>query len=113
MVHRACSADVSFFDANDRQKLQRPTTYLNVHDFGAVFFDWGVSVEAAAYRALAWYVKLTGLLASLYGLWIIYAAGLDYLLLSVLLYVPGIGLFLYSRYQHHGGKFNLKPAKKC
>lgn len=104
---------MSFFDANDRQKLQRPTTYLNVHDFGTVFFDWGVSVEAAAYRALAWYVKLTGLLASLYGLWIIYAAGLDYLLLSVLLYVPRIGLFLYSRYQHHGGKFNLKPAKKC
>lgn len=60
----------------------------------------------------AWYVKLTGLLASFYGLWIIYAAGLDYLLLSVLLYVPGIGLFLYSRYQHHGGKFNLKPAEK-
>lgn len=59
-----------------------------------------------------WYIKLTGLLASLYGLWIVYAAGLDYLLLSVLLYVPGIGLFLYSRYQHHGGKFNLKPAEK-
>ncbi|MDO4626446.1 MAG: basic amino acid/polyamine antiporter [Pasteurellaceae bacterium] len=48
-----------------------------------------------------WYIKLTGLIASLYGLWILYAAGLDYLLLSVVLYVPGIALFLYSNYQHH------------
>lgn len=48
------------------------------------------------------FVKLTGLLASLYGLWIIYAAGLQYLLLSVVLYVPGILLFLYSNKQFHG-----------
>lgn len=55
----------------------------------------------------AWYIKLTGLIASIYGLWILYAAGLDYLLLSVLLYVPGIGLLLYSRYQHQGKRLNL------
>lgn len=55
----------------------------------------------------AWYIKLTGLIASIYGLWVLYAAGLDYLLLSVLLYVPGIGLFLYSRYQHQGKRLNL------
>lgn len=60
----------------------------------------------------AWYIKLTGFIASLYGLWIVYAAGLDYLLLSVLLYVPGIGLFLYSRYQHQGGKLNLNLFEK-
>ncbi|VEH66303.1 arginine/ornithine antiporter [Rodentibacter pneumotropicus] len=59
-----------------------------------------------------WYVKLTGFMASLYGLWILYASGLNYLLLSVLLYVPGIGLFLYSRYQHQGGKFNLNIWEK-
>lgn len=38
----------------------------------------------------AWYIKLTGLLASIYGVWILYAAGLDHLLLSILLYVPGL-----------------------
>ncbi|OOF38431.1 arginine:ornithine antiporter [Rodentibacter rarus] len=59
-----------------------------------------------------WYIKFTGFMASLYGLWILYAAGLDYLLLSVLLYVPGIGLFLYSRYQHQDGKFNLNKWEK-
>lgn len=55
----------------------------------------------------AWYIKLTGLLASIYGLWILYAAGLNHLLLSVLLYVPGIAIYLYSRHQHQG-KLNLK-----
>lgn len=60
VVHRACSADVSFFGANDRQKLQRPTTYLNVHDFSALFFDWGVSVEAVAYRAFGLVCQING-----------------------------------------------------
>lgn len=55
----------------------------------------------------AWYIKLTGFMASLYGLWIIYAAGLEYLLFSILLYVPGIGLFLYSHYRHNSNKFHL------
>ncbi len=69
-------------------------------------------LKLAIERNAAWYIKLTGLIASLYGLWIVYAAGLDYLLLSVLLYVPGIGLFLYSRYHHQGKRLNLKRVEK-
>ncbi|WP_101774673.1 basic amino acid/polyamine antiporter [Pasteurella oralis] len=60
----------------------------------------------------AWYIKLTGLMASIYGLWIIYAAGLNYLLLSVLLYVPGIAIYLYSRYQYQGKCLQLKTNEK-
>ncbi|MFU2047891.1 basic amino acid/polyamine antiporter [Avibacterium gallinarum] len=60
----------------------------------------------------AWYIKFTGLMATLYGLWILYAAGLDYLLISVALYVPGIALFLYSRHQAQG-KFNLNNGEKA
>lgn len=59
----------------------------------------------------AWYIKFTGLMATLYGLWILYAAGLDYLLISVALYVPGIALFLYSRYQSQN-KFGLNLGEK-
>ncbi|MDH2997471.1 arginine:ornithine antiporter [Pasteurellaceae bacterium LFhippo2] len=70
-------------------------------------------LKLAFQQNAAWYIKLTGLIASLYGLWIVYAAGLDYLLLSVLLYVPGIGLFLYSRYQHQGKQFNLNGFEKA
>ncbi|AUI65440.1 MULTISPECIES: basic amino acid/polyamine antiporter [Glaesserella] len=58
--------------------------------------------KVAVQQKAVWYIKLTGFLASLYGLWIVYAAGLDYLLLSVILYVPGIAVFLYSRYQYQG-----------
>ncbi|HDR0611794.1 basic amino acid/polyamine antiporter [Pasteurella multocida] len=60
----------------------------------------------------AWYIKLTGLLASIYGVWILYAAGLDHLLLSILLYVPGIGIYLYSRYQHQG-KLHFNQKEKA
>lgn len=56
-------------------------------------------LKLAIQQKAKWYIQLTGFIASLYGLWIVYAAGIDYLLLSVLLYVPGIALFLYSRRQ--------------
>lgn len=69
-------------------------------------------VKLSFSQSSTWYIKLTGIVASVYGLWIVYAAGLDYLLLSVLLYVPGIGLFLYSRYQHNGKQFNLNGLEK-
>lgn len=45
-------------------------------------------------------LKLIGLGASIYGLWLVYAAGVDTLLLSAILYIPGIALYLYSRHQH-------------
>ncbi|BFU60119.1 MULTISPECIES: basic amino acid/polyamine antiporter [Rodentibacter] len=73
---------------------------------GAYLFKLAIRQNAA------WYIKLTGFMASVYGLWILYAAGLGYLLLSVLLYVPGIMLFLYSRYQYQGGKLNLTGWEK-
>ncbi|MFM2483838.1 basic amino acid/polyamine antiporter [Celerinatantimonas yamalensis] len=38
--------------------------------------------------------------ASSYGVWLLYAAGLDGVLLSILLYVPGMLIFLYSRRQN-------------
>lgn len=73
---------------------------------GAYLFKLAIQQNAA------WHIKLTGLIATLYGIWILYAAGLDYLLLSVILYLPGIGLFLYSRYQFNGKKFNLTQWEK-
>ncbi|WP_201579966.1 basic amino acid/polyamine antiporter [Psychrobacter sp. Pi2-52] len=46
-----------------------------------------------------WSIKAIGLGASVYGIWLIYAAGVDNLLLSLLLYIPGLAIFYYSRYQ--------------
>lgn len=51
---------------------------------------------------LSWTYKLVGLVATVYALWIVYAAGTEYLLFSVLLYLPGVLLFLYSQRKHYG-----------
>lgn len=40
-----------------------------------------------------------GIIASIYAIWLVYAAGIDYLLLTMLLYIPG--LFVYSFVQHN------------
>ncbi|EKT62707.1 arginine/ornithine antiporter [Providencia burhodogranariea DSM 19968] len=42
---------------------------------------------------------MVGLVASIYGLWLLYASGILNLLLSVVLYAPGILVFLYARSQ--------------
>ncbi|MDO2948800.1 basic amino acid/polyamine antiporter [Aeromonas simiae] len=41
--------------------------------------------------------RLAAVIATGYGLWLLYAAGLEYLLLSLLLYGPGLLLFLHTR----------------
>jgi arginine:ornithine antiporter/lysine permease len=38
-------------------------------------------------------------LGTLYGVWLLYAAGLKYLLLSMILYAPGLGFFVHARRQ--------------
>lgn len=42
---------------------------------------------------------MVGMVASLYGLWLLYASGLINLMLSVVLYTPGILVFWYARTQ--------------
>lgn len=48
-------------------------------------------------------MQAVALVASGYGFWLLYAAGVEYLLLSLLLYGPGLLLFLYSRRQLGAG----------
>lgn len=47
-----------------------------------------------------------GIIASIYATWLVYAAGIDYLLLTMLLYIPG--LFVYRFVQRN----NHKPLTK-
>lgn len=46
--------------------------------------------------------QLIGCVATVYALWIVYAAGTEYLLFSVLLYLPGALLYLYSQKKYRG-----------
>lgn len=68
---------------------------------GAYLLKLSLTQKAAAkYR-------LIGAAATLYAAWIVYAAGTEYLLLSVLLYLSGVLLFLYSQKKHYGScQFN-------
>lgn len=52
-----------------------------------------------------------GLVGSLYGVWLIYAGGLNYLLLSMLLYSLGIGFYLAARKQRQLSAFTLHWEK--
>lgn len=56
-------------------------------------------VKVAFRQQLGWNIKLIGIGASVYGLWLIYAAGLDTLLLSLLLYLPGLIMFSHTRHK--------------
>ncbi len=44
--------------------------------------------------------KAVGIGATVYGLWLLYASGITHLLLSVVLYAPGLLVFLYARHNH-------------
>ena len=41
-----------------------------------------------------------GALATIYGLWLVYAAGLDYLLMCAVLFAPGILVYVKARREH-------------
>ncbi|SSY80452.1 basic amino acid/polyamine antiporter [Alysiella crassa] len=67
-------------------------------------------LQQAMKQNLAFQYKAIGAIASVYALWIVYAAGVKYLLLSVLLYAVGVALFAYSQKQFHG-KLQFKRAE--
>jgi arginine:ornithine antiporter/lysine permease len=43
---------------------------------------------------------LVGALATIYGLWLVYAAGLQYLLMCAVLFAPGILVYAKARAEH-------------
>lgn len=58
-----------------------------------------------------WYLILVASGACIYGLWLIYASGLTQLLLSVILYTPGLLVFIYTRKQHANKNLLNIPEK--
>jgi arginine:ornithine antiporter / lysine permease len=54
----------------------------------------GEGYREGEYRTLP---MLIGLLATIYGLWLVYAAGLSYLFMCAILYAPGIVFFVWAR----------------
>ncbi|MGX4671043.1 arginine-ornithine antiporter [Cerasibacillus sp. JNUCC 74] len=55
--------------------------------------------------------KVVGLIASIYAIWLVYAAGIDYLLLTMLLYAPGILLYKWALKENNIQKQDTKLEK--
>jgi arginine:ornithine antiporter / lysine permease len=51
------------------------------------------------------YIKPVAVIAALYCLWLLYAAGIKYLLLSALLYAPGALVYFWAKQQRHERAF--------
>ena len=81
--------------------------YLFSACYGAkVAFTRKPQVQIAAEKiALAGWEKPVTVLASAYCVWLLYAAGPKYLLLSALLYAPGAALFYWAKHQRHETAF--------
>ena len=47
---------------------------------------------------------ITSVLGSVYALWLIYAAGLNYLLMAAILIALGIPVYVWARKQHQNGQ---------
>jgi arginine:ornithine antiporter / lysine permease len=53
---------------------------------------------------------LYGTVATIYGLWLVYAAGPNYLLMVSLLYAPGIAIYWWARQSHKATAFKTSDA---
>lgn len=52
--------------------------------------------------------RIIGVIGSLYGLWLIYAGGLEYLLITAILYAPGILVYIKGKKEKKEKIFNSK-----
>ncbi|MBT0726404.1 amino acid permease [Rosenbergiella australiborealis] len=68
----------------------------------------GLFLAKIAYSSRHYRPFFIGLGAALYGVWLIYASGLEHLFMSLTLYAPGLLVFLYAGWQHrHQYKLRL------
>ena len=59
---------------------------------------------------------MTGVIGTIYAIWLIYAAGLGYLLMAVVFIAAGIPIYLWARHEQGagkivGGKQNMQPIR--
>ena len=53
------------------------------------------------------------MLGAFYGLWLIYAAGLNYLLMAVVFMAAGIPIFIWSRKEVDPNNRPFEPWERC
>jgi arginine:ornithine antiporter/lysine permease len=53
---------------------------------------------------------IVGALATIYGIWLVYAAGLQYLLMCMVLFTPGIVVYVWARRERGVRAFTAAEA---
>jgi arginine:ornithine antiporter/lysine permease len=64
----------------------------------------GKSGYVATHSESKTYALVTGILGSIYSLWMLYAAGPEFLLMSTICFAVGVPVFWYARREHHPGE---------
>jgi len=71
----------------------------------------GLFLAKISYQTQSYQSLLIGIGATLYGIWLLYASGLEHLMMSLTLYAPGLLVFLYAGWQHRQD-YPLRKADK-
>jgi arginine:ornithine antiporter/lysine permease len=68
------------------------------------------TLKLAIVEKLSTKIWIIGIFSSIYGLWLLYASGLNNLLLSALLYLPGIFVYILAKKEHNQAIFNRQDS---
>ncbi len=76
------------------------------------YFLVGLFLTKISFEVNSKKIFIVSIITNLYCLWLLYASGTINLLLSIILYVPGIFIFLYDQKQNNNKK-SLNLLEKC
>ena len=69
---------------------------------------WKICEDEVITGVSRWTARLTGIFGSIYAIWLIYAAGLNYLLMAIIFIAAGLPLYVWAR----GPKAHMTFAEK-
>ena len=58
---------------------------------------WKICEDETVRGVSRWWARLTGILGSIYAIWLIYAAGLNYMLMAVIFIAAGLPIYLWAK----------------
>ena len=58
---------------------------------------WKICEDEQVTGVSRWWARLTGILGSIYAIWLIYAAGLNYMLMAVIFIAAGLPIYLWAK----------------
>ena len=58
---------------------------------------WKICEDEQITGVSRWWARLTGILGSIYAIWLIYAAGLNYMLMAIIFIAAGLPIYLWTK----------------